>query len=131
MSHRSRPLLASLTLSLAFSAAAQQPAGWREPGATITSLVTAPPQPSASLSPQGGMLVLRTREALPDLGVIARPHLKLAGMRIDGETWGRQLNTRTTSLTNVCSSSSPNAPASGALRWVSISRGDRSRGGGR
>jgi len=99
MSHRSRPLLASLTLSLAFSAAAQQPAGWREPGATITSLVTAPPQPSASLSPQGGMLVLRTREALPDLGVIARPHLKLAGMRIDGETWGRQLSTRTTSLT--------------------------------
>jgi len=99
MSHVSQPLLLSLTLSLALGAVAQQPAGWRDPGATVTALVTAPPPPSVSLSPQGGKLVLQTREALPDLDVVARPHLKLAGMRIDGATWGRQLSTRTTSIT--------------------------------
>lgn len=99
MPYTRKLLSASLTLSLVLGVAAQQPAGWREPGATITSLVTAPPAPSASLSPQGGLLVLSTREALPDLEVVARPHLKLAGMRIDGETYGRQLSTRTTSLT--------------------------------
>ena len=99
MLHATRLVVASLTLSLSAALPAQDPAGWREPGATITSLVTAPPQPSMSMSPQGGFLVMSTREALPDLGVIARPHLKLAGMRIDGETWGRQLSTRTVSLT--------------------------------
>ena len=99
MLHARRLVVASLTLSLSAALSAQDPAGWREPGATITSLVTAPPQPSMSTSPQGSYLVMSTREALPDLGVIARPHLKLAGMRIDGETWGRQLSTRTVSLT--------------------------------
>ncbi|MEC9048841.1 MAG: prolyl oligopeptidase family serine peptidase [Planctomycetota bacterium] len=88
-----------MTLSCAAALAAQAPSGWLDPGSTITSIVTAPAQPAASLSPQGGMLVMRTREALPGLEVIARPHLKLAGMRIDGATWGRQLSTRTTALT--------------------------------
>jgi len=88
-----------VSLCLAALLPAQDPAGWLDPGSTISELVTASPQPSPSLSPQGGMLVMRTREALPDLAVVARPHLKLAGMRIDGETWGRQLSTRTTSIT--------------------------------
>lgn len=99
MLHPKKLGLLSLALSCAVSVAAQAPAGWLEPGSTIASLVTAPAPPAASLSPQGSMLVMRTREAQPDLGVIARPHLKLAGMRIDGATWGRQLSTRTTQLT--------------------------------
>ncbi|MFN3240137.1 MAG: alpha/beta hydrolase family protein [Planctomycetota bacterium] len=86
-------------LALTALLSAQDAAGWLDPGSTITELVTAPPEPSASLSPQGSLLVMRTREALPDLAVVARPHLKLAGMRIDGETFGRQLSTRTTSIT--------------------------------
>ena len=100
MMHATRLVLAALPLVLSSTLIGQgSAAGWRDPGSTITSLVTAPPQPSASLSPQGELLVMRTREAQPDLGVVARPHLKLAGMRIDGETWGRQLSTKTTALT--------------------------------
>lgn len=72
--------------------------GWMRPGKVIENLVTAPPPPSASLSPQGTMLVLVTREAMPDLEVLARPHLKLAGMRIDGGTRSRQLTTATTDI---------------------------------
>ncbi len=95
-----RSLRLSLALALAAtSLPAQDPTGWLDPGATISSLVTAPPEPSPSLSPQGGYLVMSTREALPDLGVISRTHLKLAGMRVDGQNWGRQLSTRTTEIT--------------------------------
>ena len=99
MLHAQRLFLASLTLFSAVALTGQAPVGWRDPGATITSLVTASPQPTASLAPQGGLLVMRTKEAQPDLGVIARPHLKLAGMRVDGATWGGQLSTKTTAMT--------------------------------
>ena len=99
MLHAQRLFLASLTLFSAVALTGQAPVGWRDPGATITSLVTVSPQPTASLAPQGGLLVMRTKEAQPDLGVIARPHLKLAGMRVDGATWGGQLSTKTTAMT--------------------------------
>lgn len=90
-----RRLFASLTLLSA--AVAQEPAvsGWLEPSTVIKNIVTAPADPVPSLSPQGNLLVMTTRESLPDLAVVARPHLKLAGMRIDGTTWSRQLSTMT------------------------------------
>lgn len=91
----------SLVFSSLLAAAVAQDAasgGWLEPSQVIKNLVTAPAAPSTSLSPQGNLLVLSTRESLPDLGVVARPHLKLAGMRIDGETWSRQLSTKVVSL---------------------------------
>ena len=73
--------------------------GWLEPSSIIKNLATAPGAPSATLSPQGNLLVMTSRESLPDLAVVARPHLKLAGMRIDGATWGRQLSTMTVGMT--------------------------------
>lgn len=90
-----------VVLSLLACAFAQEPSsgGWLEPSAIIKNLVTAPAAPSAALSPQGNLLVMTTRESLPDLAVVARPHLKLAGMRIDGRTWSRQLSTKTVGLT--------------------------------
>ena len=90
-----------LSLSLLVGLAAQDPDSsvWLEPSAVIKNLVTAPAEPQSSLSPQGNLLVMTSYEALPDLSVVARPHLKLAGMRIDGETWSRQLSTRMVSLT--------------------------------
>ena len=87
-------------MSLLGCALGQAPeSGWREPSNVIRDLVVAPGKPSPSLSPQGNLLVMTTRESLPDLGVVARPHLKLAGMRIDGETWSRQLSTKTVAIT--------------------------------
>jgi len=86
-------------MSCLSAVAAQAPeAGWLEPSNVIKDLVVAPGKPSPSLSPQGNLLVMSTRESLPDLAVIARPHLKLAGMRIDGETWSRQLSTKTVTI---------------------------------
>jgi hypothetical protein len=89
-----RAFVVILSLSPLTVALAQQPAGaFREPPAVITQLVTAPPPPSVELSPQAGWLVSTTDEALPGVDVVGRPHLKLAGMRIDTRTWSRQLGT--------------------------------------
>ena len=90
-----------VALSLLACAFAQEPSsgGWLEPSSIIKNLVTAPAAPSPALSPQGNLLVMTTRESLPDLAVVARPHLKLAGMRIDGSTWSRQLRTKTVEVT--------------------------------
>jgi dipeptidyl aminopeptidase/acylaminoacyl peptidase len=67
------------------------PTGWLLPPPAIQQLVEAPPAPDASLSPARQWLVLTTRAALPGLDVVARPHLKLAGMRIDPSLRGPQL----------------------------------------
>ncbi|MGK0203938.1 MAG: dipeptidyl aminopeptidase/acylaminoacyl peptidase [Planctomycetota bacterium] len=90
-----------VALSLLACAVAQGPStgGWLEPSSIIKNLVTAPAAPSPALTPQGNLLVMTTRESLPDLAVVARPHLKLAGMRIDGSTWSRQLSTKTVAMT--------------------------------
>ena len=94
-----RGFLASLSLLACAIAQGAPSVSWQEPSGVIKSIVTAPGQPSPSLSPQGTFLVMTTRESLPDLEVVARPHLKLAGMRIDGKTWSRQLSTKTTKIT--------------------------------
>lgn len=90
-----------VSLLLLTCVTAQEPSsgGWLEPSSIIKNLVLAPAEPSPALSPQGNLLVMTTRESLPDLAVVARPHLKLAGMRIDGSTWGRQLSTKTIGMT--------------------------------
>ncbi|MFK7742976.1 MAG: hypothetical protein AB8H80_21870, partial [Planctomycetota bacterium] len=100
------PLLAQTPAGSAAAAPAPQsgipgngPAsGWRKPSKVIEELVVASPPPSARLTPQASMLVLATREALPELEVLARGHLKLAGLRIDAEAYCRQRSTRTTAL---------------------------------
>lgn len=93
-----RPLVRSCWLLAASAAAAvaQEPAtaGWMRPPEAIAKLVEAPPPPDASLSPQRRWLVLTTREAMPGLDVIARPHLKLAGLRVDPQSRGPQLTTK-------------------------------------
>jgi dipeptidyl aminopeptidase/acylaminoacyl peptidase len=79
---------------------AQEPTttGWMRPPEPIVKLIEAPPPPDASLSPQKHWIVLTTREALPGLDVVARPHLKLAGLRIDPQSHGPQLSTKVMSI---------------------------------
>ncbi len=86
----------SLPLLFAAAAVAQQPSaeGWQRPPEAIARLIEAPPPPDASLSPQRRWLVLTTREPLPGLDVVARPHLKLAGLRVDPQSRGPQLGAR-------------------------------------
>ena len=90
-----------MVLALAVGAAAQDDpttSGWRVPPAAIRKVVETPPAPDAALSPQRRWLVLTTREALPGLDVVARPHHKLAGLRIDPQSRGPQLGTRTVGI---------------------------------
>jgi len=94
------PLPAAALAALLSPLAAQTPpdAGWLRPSEAIARLVEAPPPPDAQLSPQRTWLTLRAREALPGLDVVARPHLKLAGTRVDPVAHGPELATKTTGL---------------------------------
>ncbi|MCR9244137.1 MAG: prolyl oligopeptidase family serine peptidase [bacterium] len=89
----------SVGLALCCAGEVHAQSGWREPPEIIRKVVEAPPAPGVALSPQRSWLVLTEREAMPRLEVVARPHLKLAGMRIDPRTRGRQLSTRTMAIT--------------------------------
>ncbi|MBL9078550.1 MAG: S9 family peptidase [Planctomycetes bacterium] len=90
--------LAIPLLSCCLPLLAQAPAAWQRPPEVIAQLVETPPPPDVGLSPRRSWLVLTTREALPTIEVLARPHQKLAGLRIDPALHGRQLGTRVTSL---------------------------------
>jgi dipeptidyl aminopeptidase/acylaminoacyl peptidase len=72
--------------------------GWQRPNPAIVAACDAPPPPSVALSPQRRYLVLTTSEAFASLETVARPHLKLAGMRIDPDTHGPQLGTKVLSI---------------------------------
>ena len=78
----------------AVAAQAQAPSGWQSPPEPIASLVVAEPAPSAELSPCRRFLLLVQSEAMPGIDVLARPHKKMAGSRIDPATRGPQLGTK-------------------------------------
>ncbi|MBK8098594.1 MAG: S9 family peptidase [Planctomycetes bacterium] len=86
------PLLVVVALSALLSG---QDAGYRKPPEPIASLVVAEPTPDVGLSPDRRWLLLTSRRGLPDIGTVARPHRKLAGLRIDPESRGPQLSTIT------------------------------------
>ena len=93
--------VAAFAVVFAAAAVAQEPAttGWLRPPEPIVKLIETPPAPDASLSPQKQWLALTTREAMPGLDVVARPHHKLAGLRIDPQSHGPQLGTRVMAIT--------------------------------
>ena len=93
-----------LVVVLAFLAASlpvrsQDPATYRTPAEPIAQLITAAPPPQLSLSPCRRHVAIVQQEALPDLETIARPHEKLAGLRIDPKSRGPQLSVQTTKVT--------------------------------
>ncbi len=96
---RAVPFVVAAALAGAVASPLASQSGWQLPPEPIRKVAEAPGAPGASLSPGKTWLVLTEREPMPRLEVIARPHLKLAGMRIDPVTRGRQLSTRTMSIT--------------------------------
>lgn len=64
--------------------------GWRIPPEPILQVLTAPPPPGASVSPDGKYLLLLEREAMPALELLAREVWKLAGLRLDPRNHGPQ-----------------------------------------
>jgi dipeptidyl aminopeptidase/acylaminoacyl peptidase len=77
---------------------AAQDAGWRRAPEPIGGLMDAEPTPDVSTSPCRRYLLLTHRESMPGIDVVARPHEKLAGLRIDPRTRGPQLGVKTTKI---------------------------------
>ena len=57
--------------------------GYRLPPPDVADLLTAPPAPRVSLSPDGAHMLLVQSEAMPSIADVSRPMLRLAGSRID------------------------------------------------
>ena len=64
--------------------------GYQTPPANIVSILDAPPSPSGFLSFDRRTLLLADYEAYPPLATLAKPVLKLAGLRIDAALSGHQ-----------------------------------------
>ena len=62
---------------------------YAKPAADIMPVIDAPPTPMIVLAPGGRYLALVHYDAYPEVAVLARPYLPLAGLRID-----RQLRAR-------------------------------------
>jgi dipeptidyl aminopeptidase/acylaminoacyl peptidase len=79
------PLLAAvlLAVSLAPVPGAADEARYRTPPAAIESVLTAPPLPSVQVAPRRDVIALATPLRYPPVADLARPMLRLAGLRID------------------------------------------------
>ena len=60
------------------------------PPADLIPVVDAPPPPSVSMAPGGRYLVLLHYAAHPEIAMLARPYLALAGLRIDQQLRARR-----------------------------------------
>ncbi len=95
-------LLLGLSLTMATvaspSSAPAQPDGYRLPPAEIVRILDAPPPPRAVPSPRGDALALVDYEPYPPIAQLARPILRLAGLRLDPKGGHRQRLVRYTGL---------------------------------
>ena len=95
------PLFISiLTLAAAASVpflAAQEP--YKTPPKEIVDILSAPPTPRVLLSPGGDRLLLIESESMPSIAALARPFLRLAGMRLTPADNSRQMTVFDTALT--------------------------------
>lgn len=57
--------------------------GYRLPPKSVTDIINAPPEPSVIISPDGQKMLQIESDAMPDIADLARPMLRLAGLRID------------------------------------------------
>jgi dipeptidyl aminopeptidase/acylaminoacyl peptidase len=90
-------LVTALVLSpLAF---ADGPGGYQKPPDAIRKILDLPPAPAVAMSPGRDYLVLAEQQRYPAIADLARPILRIAGLRIDPKTNGPQRQPRTTSLT--------------------------------
>ncbi|NNU16835.1 S9 family peptidase [Parvularcula sp. ZS-1/3] len=82
-----RALLSSTAAILAFaSASAFADNAYRLPPQEISDIVTRAPAPSVTISPNGEVMLLLQREALPPVSELGKEMERLAGMRLDPAT---------------------------------------------
>ncbi len=68
------------------------------PDSDVVSIIDAPPTPLAVPSPDEQFLILLSYQAHPPISMLARPSVKLAGLRIDQALGARQRTRRFTGL---------------------------------
>ena len=76
-------LLVALTVLATFAAPVLAQEGYKTPPKEIAELVDAPVTPDLSLSPDNEWALLMHRTSLPSIAEIAKPELRIAGLRID------------------------------------------------
>ncbi|MGD9891904.1 MAG: prolyl oligopeptidase family serine peptidase [Dehalococcoidia bacterium] len=74
---------------------------YRLPSADIVRIFDTPPTPAAVISPDRQTMLLVEYEAYPPVELLARPFLRLGGLRIDPAISGRQRTSRFTGITIV------------------------------
>lgn len=83
----SRPLaLLIMLLIIAPLAAAQQ--GYQKPPKAVMDILDAPSTPLVSVSPARDRMLLAETERYPSIAELAEPMLRLAGQRVNPNTWG-------------------------------------------
>lgn len=125
---RSVSAVAAILLVLvprAGSAQAPGDARYLTPPQVIVDALDAPPPPDVLLSPRRDVVAVLTRAPMPSIAELARPMLRLAGLRIDPRHNGRHRarTSRTLSLKLVSDGTEravtlPDAPA---LTWIGFS----------
>jgi dipeptidyl aminopeptidase/acylaminoacyl peptidase len=88
-----------MALCLTCSASEQllaQPQRYKQPPEEVTALLTAPPPPLTSSSPTHEAILMVEYTANPGIALLARPYVRLAGLRIDTALNCRQITTEYT-----------------------------------
>lgn len=89
LNHRLPPitslLQASASMATSVSDDSEAP-GYQLPPPEIQAIVDSPPTPALSFSPKRDKILFLKRRALPSLSDLARPELKLGGLRIDSDS---------------------------------------------
>jgi dipeptidyl aminopeptidase/acylaminoacyl peptidase len=109
----SRPSSASASLS-----------GYRLPPAEVVKILDAPATPAASFSPDRSLLALTDYQPYPPIALLARPHLKLAGLRVDPVLNGTQRTRRYTGISLLRVADGKKTAISGLPRDAAISPPD-------
>ncbi|WP_317202006.1 alpha/beta hydrolase family protein [Janthinobacterium sp.] len=115
------PLL-PLTLGLmaASPLAGAQNNGYQNPPAALQAIVDAPRAPALSLSPQRDLAALVQTPALPGIGEVAQPELKLAGVRINPRTYSASRFSFGTGLSLLEIETQKESPVSGLPRQLRL-----------
>lgn len=125
-----RPVLAGVALVVLLSASwvrAQGPAdaGYLTPPKLIVDVLDAPPPPDVHLSPSRDVVAVLERTPMPSIAELARPMLRLAGLRIDPRNNGRHRVRTAKALTlKTVADGTTRAvtlPAAPALTWIGFS----------
>lgn len=125
-----RPVLATLAAVVLLApslARAQAPAeaGYLTPPQVIVDILDAPPPPDVYLSPSRDVVAVLERAPMPSVAEVARPMLRLAGLRIDPRNNGRHLVRTAQALSlKVVADGATRAvtlPTAPALTWLGFS----------